>query len=181
MEYDKNITRMRSAWFQFGDAVRKHDCDWTPQNNDNRRTSLDRLRDKYSGMAIANAVFGMVCFFVIPLLRHLDDGFRWPVIVSGAVLFFAVSLFDFWIWKGLCRIDVQKMPVAEVASLALFYKKWILRGLMAAIPAAIVWMVLFVIATGHDWVGSIVGGGVGLWFSIKSIRRRIGDFRKLSE
>lgn len=182
---NRDLHQFRNAWYATGEAIKIKENNDTPQNPNERQTALERLRTKYISRAIANIIGApfMFCliYFVMYSLRSQNLEFRLSLSVSSALLLVGAAMFYFHIWKGLGKIKLLTMPVKQVASLALKYKKRELQGLGIGYPIAILWIIFFIYATGQDWFPPVIGGISGLWFGIKAIRKMMNDFDQLAE
>lgn len=172
------MTDLNSNW-----EVAKKTLQNLPDNNcpdPDRLTALERLARRYRRFASISTVF----IVVMPLYFRNDifsESWRLTLMLSFCVYFAIAAGMDWWLYAGVNSIDVVNMPVSEVASKALFYRKWHHRFMALLIPAAAALLTLLVIALTDNSVPMLVGIGAGAAFGLLigtlQYRRFMSDYR----
>lgn len=178
-----NIEQLRKAWIEMGTALNMNTHREITEDVLNRKTTLDKLRDRYR-----NIGFGDICGAAImfPILMYgglLSESYRLPVSISFVALLLVLSGFIFWMWWGVGKINPVTMTVTQVSELALHYRKCHMRFVMIGFPIALCWVGYFtysVIHTVADAIGGIIAGSVvGVMIGLKGLSRFMSDYKRL--
>lgn len=148
-----------------------------------RRTALQNLARRYRIFSIIGLLMPLNIFmtFTRPELFPQPAGL-W-IGVSGSACMLISAVMDDWLCRGIQRIDCATMPVAEVARLAIFYRKRHLQFMCILIPLVLMWM------AGVAWIGIgdiyfvacvVLGALTGLALGLMQFHRFMDDYRRLS-
>lgn len=182
---NQDITQMRKAWHAMGESLRAQSSPYSdPEDLGNRKTALDRLRDRYRHFWIVALVMSLCSLIVFSRGRLVDECIGlWLGIVYSAY-FLTVFFMDHWLWRGIRTIDPLKMGVSEVAEKAMFYRKRHLQFVAFLIPVGAVLLGFTAYAFSSEIYflsGMIAGGVCGLIVGIVQFRRFMAEYRKLSD
>ncbi len=180
-----NIEDMKLAW---RDTTRSLEADNSADRminefkNGNPRTSLDRLRDRYR--RFATAALCMMPVLSVFMNRRIfpEEGGVW-LSVAFAVYFLIAAMMDWWLYKGVGSIDPLTMPVSEVISRAMYYRKKHLTFVVILIPMAIAIIIAMARILDSDpylILGMAVGGAIGLAIGSLALKRFLDDYRNIS-
>ena len=180
-----DIEQIRKAWISMGKTLGMHPSPYqTPEDLGNRKTALDRLRDKYRHFWIVALIMTFYSLLMFSCGRIFEGrGGVW-LGIAYAAYFLTVFCMDHWLWRGIGSIDPLKMGVAEVAEKALFYRKRHLQFIVVLIPMAVVLLGFTAYAFSSDiyfLIGIAVGAVCGLTVGIIQFRRIMAEYRKLSD
>lgn len=180
-----DIEQMRKAWAEMGKALGMQAI---PENNpqilNKKKTSLDRLRDRYQAFWIIGLLMAFAGFFMFSVGGIVaDDRLKLWLGIAYAVYFLTAAGLDFWLWKGIATIDPLQMSVAEIAGSSMLYRKRHLQFMAVLIPMAIALLgfTAYVFSFEKFFVsgmsfGIICGGIVGIF----QFRKFMNEYRNLS-
>lgn len=182
---NQDIAQIRKAWLAMGESIgTRTSAHHDPEDLSQRKTSLDRLRDKYRHFWIMALIMSFFSWMVFSRGRLLEDGSGFWLGIAYAVYFLTVFCMDYWLWRGIGTIDPLKMSVSEVAEKAMFYRKRHLQFIAFLIPMAAVLLGFtgYVFSSDVYFLGGMIVGGVcGLIVGIIQFRRFMAEYRKLSD
>lgn len=178
-----DIEQMRKAWLEMGKVLGTIP-ERNPVNLDKKRTTLDKLRERYMTFWIISLVMVFAGFLIFSRGIFVVSGLNLWLGVAYSVYFLTASGMDFWLWNGLGSIDPLRMSISEIADKSMFYRKRHLQFMAILIPMAIA-LVGF---TGYVYSseiyflnGMIFGCIIGLIIGIIQFRRFMAEYRKLSD
>lgn len=174
------MTNLNSNWELAKKALQN-----LPDNNHpdhDRLTALERLARRYRRFASVSTVL----IAVMPLYFRNDifsESWRLTLTLTFCLYFTIAAVMDWWLYAGVSRIDVVNMPVSDVATKALFYRKWHHRFIALLIPAAITLVLLLVLALTDNSVpmlaGMFAGAAFGLFIGTRQYLRFMSDYKNL--
>lgn len=177
-----DIERMRKAWLAMGESLGMQPSP-DPDNLNNRKTALDRLRDKYRVFWTVAIVMTFGSFMMFQGALGESEYSFW-LRVAFALYFLTAFCMDHWLWRGIGTIHPLRMGVAQVVAKAMYYRKRHLQFMAILIPAA----VALLCVTGYAFSsqtyflnGMVVGALCGLIIGIIQFRRFMAEYRNLSE
>ena len=176
-----NLENLQNDWRSAGRAMRLPD-----NNNDfdnRRRTSLQRLADRYGRFAILAFMFGWAMPLELwNLNRHGEFNFPIWFLIIFVAYFLTASIMDFWLHRGVKSIDVDTMSVETVLSKTMYYKKRHMQFMMVLLPFALVSVLILAILQRGD-TPVIIGMGCGFLFgtlfAVYIFRQFMADYRRV--
>lgn len=180
-----DIEQMRKAWAEMGKAL---GMQVIPENNpqilDRKRTSLDRLRDRYMAFWIIGLLMAFAGFFMFFFGGIVaDERFKLWLGIAYAVYFLTAASLDFWLWRGVTSIDPLQMSVAEISCKSMLYRKRHLQFMAVLIPMAIALLgfTAYVFSSDKFFVSGMTAGIIGgAIIGIFQFRKFMNEYRNLS-
>jgi len=180
-----NLDQIKKAWQVMGESLgSKPTHGSNPENLQNKKTALDRLRDKYGVFRAIALLMTFPSFMIFSRGVFVDNTLNLYLGVAYAVYFLTCFFMDQWLWIGVGTIDPLRMGVSQVAEKAAHYKKRHLQFVTILIPMAIVLLGF----TGYVFsadkyflIGMATGAVVGAIIGTSQFRRFMAEYRKLIE
>lgn len=151
-----------------------------------RHTALQRLAVRYRRFSN----LALICILWCPLfafshaIEVSDQRLRMALAIYAGVYFLICSVMDRWLYHGILSIDCAVLPVSEVLSRTLFYRKRHLQFMIVLIPMAVVFI------GGMAWLGGIdepyflagiiTGALVGLALGTRQFLKFMADYRDIT-
>lgn len=150
--------------------------------NLSRRTSLDRLLKYYRRFMLIS--FAMIAVSASFFRMDFFIG-NWNVWLGTLFMlyFFVVGCMDLWLYLHVSVIDIYRMPVREVASIAIKCRRRHHQFMIGLIPFAIAAVYVLICASKKESViiGAVIGGIIGGLIGYRKYREIMQDYRTLSE
>ncbi len=180
-----NLDQIRKAWLAMDESLGlKPTPDSNPENLQNKKTALDRLRDKYRVFRTISLLMTFLSFMIFSRAMNIDNPFNLYLGVAYAVYFLTCFFMDQWLWTGIGTIDPIRMGVSQVAEKAAHYKKKHLLFITILIPMAIALLGF----TGYVFsadkyflIGMASGAVIGAIIGTFQFRRFMAEYRDLIE
>lgn len=180
-----DIEQMKRAWLSMGKALGMQPVqDNNPENLNNKKTALDRLRDKYRVFCTISLLMVFVCFMIFSRGLIVSSNLNFWLGIAYAVYFLTAFGMDQWLYRGIGKIDPLKMTVSQVVQRSMFYKKRHLQFMAVLIPMALAVLGF----TGYVFsveryflIGMIAGAICGAILGVIQFRRFMADYKKLAE
>ncbi|MCM1022322.1 MAG: hypothetical protein NC343_08370 [Muribaculum sp.] len=180
---NRNLEEIRSAWNALGKKLNDNaGLGNNTSNMNNRKTTLDRLREKYRSFWIFALVMLVVTIFYSPIIVSEERILYMRLLFS--IYFIAVFTIDYWLWRGLGTIDLISMTVTEVAHKVMFYKRRHLQFMAFLIPMAVILVILMgyiLSADGYMLTGIIIGAICGALIGTWQFRKFMSMYRNIEE
>lgn len=177
-----DIEQMRKAWVEMGKALGTISNSDT-EELDKKKTSLDRLRDRYHAFWIISAFMMVGGFLIFSKGVFVASNLNFLLGVAYAVYFLTAGAMDFWLWRGIGSINPLQMSVAEIARKSMFYRKRHLQFMIVLIPMAIglIGFIGYIFSSEKYFLnGMIVGAIVGAIIGTIQFRRFMAEYRNLN-
>ncbi|MDE7402049.1 MAG: hypothetical protein K2M87_01405 [Muribaculaceae bacterium] len=151
-----------------------------------RQTALQSLADRYrrfSRMALIFAILSPCWMF--GLLRHSLNTTDISAYLFQAymVLYFLLAFFmDKWLAKGISKINVAEISVAEVCRLAYYYRKKHFQFIAILLPLAIiliVWLAMLLSTEKYLIYGVVTGALVGIAIGAYKLSQFLEEYRDI--
>lgn len=169
-----NIDEMKSRWQSAKDSL-SAGSDSCPSPN--RKTSLQRLGDRYSRFS----TIGLIVMLCGPGALW-NAGIRsFPLIMAYVALVGAASVLDYWLARRIREIDTTTMPVAEVLERTMKCRRAHIWWAAFAMPLVIIWAAALAYTMRVDIYmvyGILFGGAVGLVIGIRIMLDFMADYRR---
>ena len=153
-----------------------------------RRTALERLAAQYQRFSRLALVLAMTMpMWVWGAVRGLENVPLWGKVALlwyGILYCLTAAAMDGWLYRGIRRIDVAEMPVAEVCRMAYFYRKRHLQFVAVLVPMAAVFVGAFVWMVSdsvYTLYGVATGAVIGLALGLRALRNFMHEYRQLGE
>lgn len=150
--------------------------------NGRRISALERLSQKYRRFSIVALLLIIISFtgkFTIEK-SSLDI---WISIIMACYCA-TCSVMDYWLYRGITRIDFATMSVHEVITKSLFYRKRHLQFMAVLIPWAIVIVSLIFYANFSEiymLMGLTAGLIIGLAIGLRNLFDFLDDYKTLTQ
>lgn len=150
-----------------------------------KKTALQKLAERYRRFSI----IGLVCAFQSVTLMNpniIPPGpYKTPLICLYIATMLLASAMDNRLCQGIRSIDVSEMTVAEVARMALHYRKRHLQCIAVLLPMAVVFIsgiAMMALSTGNEYIlaGMVTGGIIGLLVGLNELRKFMSDYREIT-
>lgn len=158
------------------------------QPDNRRKTALAKLASHYKNFSSIAMILALCMpVWMWGMMRNdpsIDLWLGLGIVTFGMLYCLTASIMDLWLSKGISRIDVATMPVAEVFRLAFYYRKKHFQFMAVLIPMAVIFIgALAWLLSGDIWViyGMIAGGLVGLALGTREFRRFMSEYRDITE
>lgn len=156
---------------------------------DNRRkTALATLAAHYKRFSTIALILALCMpIWIWGVMRHgaeLSPGIGLGVVIFGMLYCLTASTMDWWLYKGVSRIDVATMQVAEVYRLTFYYRKkhfqfiGVLIPMMIIFIGALAW--LFSREIGLIY-GMAAGGLIGMALGTREFKIFMSEYRDITE
>lgn len=182
---DWDIEQMRKIWIEMGRALGMDIPQSGPDNLDDKKTALDRLRDRYRkgcDWSIVGTILFTLLFLFIP---WINNNYRVSLTITYAIMMSANSYVLYWLWQGTGKINPLTMSITAVSSMAKYYKRCHLRYILIVLPIALLWVGYFAYVVSHSTFGSIgsiiIGFIIGGIFSLYGLWKDLKDYRNLTK
>lgn len=161
------------------------DAGANPENR--RQTALEALANHYRRFSTVIFIFALCMpFWIWNAIRSL--GLDIPVAI-GLMLFLTLycltgSTMDWWLYKGISRIDVATMTVADVCRRIYYYRKKHFQFMGILIPFAIVAIGIMVwIFSADEWAlyGIAAGAVIGLAAGLRQFMKFMSEYRDITD
>lgn len=158
-------------------------------NSDNRRqTALQSLAKRYRWFSnYALLLLVLMPLVLINLFWTHGYGQEWmriAIVVFSMIYCATCSIMDRWLYRGICSIDIYEMSVAEVCSLAIYYRKRHLQFVVILIPMAVVLLggIAWALSSNMYLIyGIITGALVGLILGTRQLYAFLDSYRSLTK
>lgn len=163
---------MKSSWQAAKNAINTGDI---PQYDRRRKTSLDRLADRYRRFAMLAFVVGMTSGIALNNLAG-----PW-LCVSYMLIMIGLGFTDMAFSRAIRAIDVVTMSVNEVYRRTMTLRRRHLMCVATAMPVVLGWMVWlgFTIDDPYMTWGVVVGAVTGLILGVIQLMRFMADYREV--
>lgn len=172
-----DIQEMKSNWHSAKDSINTVS---ELQLDENRKTALQRLGDKYNRFSHMSLVI-MLCG---PLVLW-NVGIRSVLLFVGYyILTGAASIFDAYLAQSIRAINLTRMPVTEVLERTMRCRKLHLRWEIYVLPIVVLWVAATAYTMQADIYfvyGVITGGFIGLVMGIRVLLRFLNDYREVMQ
>lgn len=152
-----------------------------------RYTALQSLEERYKRFSIFGLIYAFLCpLLLVKLLPKWSNISQLSLSLFLAytfIYFFAASLIDRWLAKGISKINLTEMTVSEVCKRAYYYRKKHLQAVMVLLPMAIVlvgWMILILADTKYFVYGVFSGIGIGSVVGIINFRKFMQEYKDIT-
>lgn len=143
-------------------------------------TTIDRLTARYRRITI----LGFVMALMMVLMYFSGSGhsvFSGYIPLEFAGYFLLCSLIDGYLWCNANRLDLNTMPIEEIATCTRRLRLVHLLSMVIIIPFAVVILIqLFGTANFYTRLGMIAGGTVGLAVGLNLLFQTLRDYRTLT-
>lgn len=157
-----------------------------PDNN--RKTALARLAAHYRRFSlIALSLTLCMPMWLWGAMRNesgLGLRFRLGVVLFGILYLLTASSMDWWLYKGISRIDVATMSVSEVCRRTFYYRKKHSQFMGILLPLALLFIGnLTWLLSGDIWFvyGIVAGALVGVAFGIRQFMQFMAEYRDITK
>ncbi len=179
------LDQMRKSWMEMGKVLGRESLRSNPDNMNNMKTNLDKLRTRYLEGWKFSFIAGILLAAGLFLNPSINSEYRLPLGISYIILMLTNGFVLYRLWCGLEKIDPLTMPITQVCTLANHYKKYHMLYYLLFIPIVIVWSGYYMFALlskefggMHSVViGCILGGFSGLCAIFLYLR----DYRNLTK
>lgn len=179
-----DIEQMRKAWSEMGKALGMQPI---PKNNSidlaNKKTTLDRLRDRYLTFWIISLIMVFAGFILFSRGIFVTNHLNFWLGCAYSIYFLTASCMDFWLWKGIGSIDPLSMNITEISHKSVYYRKKHLQFMVILIPMAIALLCFtgYVFSSEIYFLnGMITGVILGAIIGTIQFRRFMAEYRKLN-
>lgn len=180
-----DVEQMRKLWLAMGESLGVQS---SPHCNSvnfyKKKTSLDRLRDKYRVFWIVSLLMIFVSFMIYSRGLIVESPLNFWLGVAYAVYFLTAFCMDYWLWRGIGSINPLRMSVSEVADKAMFYRKRHLQFVAVLIPMVVALLTFtgYVFYSEVYFLYAMISGAIcGLIIGTFQFRRFMAEYRRLSE
>lgn len=145
-----------------------------------RKTALQSLARRYRWFSNAGLLSAAIFTPALSRPEMIPDlPGKWLVLSGYALFLIIASAMDRWLYYGIKSIDVFTMPVADVVSKTLFYRKRHLQFMIILIPLAFIEVgALAYICRNEFFIkGMVIGGVVGFAVGVCQFLKFMADYR----
>lgn len=177
---------MKQAWQELDRRLKALEekneqlTDWLRSGK--RRTALERLVTDYKRFTALGGAFILMGVWLFGFSQLYGEYHRWLMGVYIALLL-VFSLESYWFYRKLSGIDVVTMDVGQVNRMVLHYRKCNLRLVILQAPLAFVFVGAMIALNTDDVYmvcGIVTGAVVGLAFGLRTLLRRLADYKVLA-
>lgn len=148
-----------------------------------RQTALDSLATRYRRFAILGGIM-ILCSITWLGTPMFPEDKRWLICTFFAIYFATASIMDIWLYHGIRSIDIYTMPVEEVATKALFYRRRHLQFIVILLPMAfgtIGYLAYTFLHEPYMIAGIICGALLGLVLGTNQLLNFLREYRDISQ
>lgn len=180
----KIMNEFRSCWREARFSRLQGDSD----NNGRRHAALQKLADHYRKFARIGLVMALINPFMMwGLLGRLgleSLTAKLAIVIFGSVYFLTAYVMDKWLYKGISRIDLARMPVVEVCRKSYLYRKRHLQFMAVLFPMAVAYIgILAWILSRNIYAiyGIAAGVAIGLVLGVREFMRFMGEYAEVTD